>query len=256
MEWNEMESKYFNKELNDFLRSYGHKLVLIYSITQMPQHAKTTHGYLELILGSMFSGKTSYLLDIHKKSVFCDIPIAVINYAGDTRYSSSPMLSTHDKQMIPCIMANTIYDAISDNLDIITDAETILINEGQFFPDIEEQVKALVEQTNKRVYVCGLDGDFERKPIGRLLQLIPFCDQVVKLKSLCSLCRDGTPGVFSFRTSNEVDQVIIGSSNYIPLCRACYHRETLKKSGASTSASGEGDGEGDGAGEVKNESTI
>ena len=148
-------------------------------------------------------------------------------------------------------MANTIYDAISDNLDIITDAETILINEGQFFPDIEEQVKALVEQTNKRVYVCGLDGDFERKPIGRLLQLIPFCDQVVKLKSLCSLCRDGTPGVFSFRTSNEVDQVIIGSSNYIPLCRACYHRETLKKTGASASAVG---GEGDG--EVKNESSL
>jgi len=232
MKWNGPDRKYFNKELNGILREYGYKLVLIYSITHMSENAKTPHGYLELILGSMFSGKTSYLLDIYKKSVYCNIPIAVINYAGDTRYSSEPMLSTHDKQMIPCIMANSIYDAISDNLDIITDAETILINEGQFFPDIEDQVKALVEQTNKRVYVCGLDGDFERKPMGRLLQLIPFCDQVVKLKSLCSLCRDGTPGVFSFRTSNEVDQVGIGTSNYIPLCRACYQRETLKKAGA------------------------
>jgi thymidine kinase len=177
----------------------------------------------------MFSGKTSYLLDIHKKCVFCNIPIAVINYAADKRYTTESMLSTHDKQMIPCIMANTLYDAISNNLETITSAETILINEGQFFPDIEEQVKILVEQSNKRVYVCGLDGDFERKPIGRLLQLIPFSDQVIKLKSLCSLCRDGTPGVFSFRTSNEVDQVVIGSSNYIPLCRGCYQRETMKK---------------------------
>ena len=157
--------------------------------------------------------------------MFCNIPIAVINYAADNRYTTESMLSTHDKQMIPCILANTLYDAISNNLELITTAETILINEGQFFPDIEEQVRVLVEQSHKRVYICGLDGDFERKPIGRLLQLIPFCDEVVKLKSLCSICRDGTPGIFSFRTTREMDQVVIGSSNYIPLCRKCYDRE-------------------------------
>ena len=188
-----------------------------------------THGYLELILGSMFSGKTSYLLDVYKKCVFCDIPVAVINYTADNRYTTEPMLSTHDKQMIPCILANTIRDAIHNNLETITRAETVLINEGQFFPDIEEQVKHLVDHLNKRVYICGLDGDFNRKPIGNLLQLVPFSDHITKLKSLCSLCRDGTPGVFSFRITNETDQVIIGSSNYIPLCRQCYQEETLKK---------------------------
>ena len=198
--------------------------------------ATQTHGYLELILGSMFSGKTSYLLDVYKKCVFCDIPVAVINYAADNRYTTEPMLSTHDKQMIPCILANTIQDAIQNNLESITRAETILINEGQFFPDIEEQVKHLVEHLNKRVYICGLDGDFERKPIGRLLQLIPFCDEVVKLKSLCSICRDGTPGIFSFRTTREMDQVIIGSSNYIPLCRKCYDREAAARAAAAAAA--------------------
>jgi thymidine kinase len=187
------------------------------------------HGYLELILGSMFSGKTSYLLDVYKKCVFCDIPVAVINYAADNRYTTEPMLSTHDKQMIPCILANTIQEAIQNNSETITRAETILINEGQFFLDIEEQVRLLVEQSNKRVYICGLDGDFERKPIGNLLQLVPFSDHIMKLKSLCSLCRDGTPGVFSFRTSREVDQVVIGSSNYIPLCRGCYQKESCRK---------------------------
>ena len=194
------------------------------------QHAigKPSVGYLELIVGSMFSGKTSYLLDIYKKCKFCDIPIAVINYADDARYSDT-MLSTHDKQMIPCIKAKTITDAIFDNLAEISAAEVILINEGQFFPDIEEQVQALVEKKQKRVYICGLDGDFERKPIGKLHNLIPFCDEIVKLKSLCSLCRDGTPGIFSFRTTHEVDQVVIGSSNYIPLCRKCYNSETEKK---------------------------
>ena len=187
------------------------------------------NGYLELILGSMFSGKTSYLLDVYKKCVFCNIPVAVINYAADNRYTSEPMMSTHDKQMIPCILANTIKEAIEANTEAIDSAETILINEGQFFQDIEEQVKVLVEQKNKRVYICGLDGDFERKPIGSLLQLVSFSDHITKLKSLCSLCRDGTPGVFSFRTSREVDQVVIGSSNYIPLCRGCYQKESSRK---------------------------
>ena len=177
----------------------------------------------------MFSGKTSYLLDVYKKCVFCNIPVAVINYAADNRYTNEAMLSTHDKQMIPCILASTISDAIANNTATITQAETILINEGQFFPDIEEQIKRLVELENKRVYICGLDGDFERKPIGNLLQLIPFSDNIIKLKSLCSLCRDGTPGVFSFRITNEKDQVVIGSSNYIPLCRECYQRESSKR---------------------------
>ena len=190
-----------------------------------PSSPSSASGYLELILGSMFSGKTSYLLEIYKKSIFCNIPIAVINYAADNRYTTESMMSTHDKQMIPCIMAHTIYDAISNNLELITSADIILINEGQFFPDIEEQVRILVEQSHKRVHICGLDGDFERKPIGKLLQLIPFCDEVIKLKSLCSICRDGTPGIFSFRTTREMDQVVIGSSNYIPLCRKCYDTE-------------------------------
>ena len=195
--------------------------------------APPNHGYLELIIGSMFSGKTSYLLEVYKKCVFCNIPVAVINFAADNRYTTEPMLSTHDKQMIPCILASTIEEAVKSNIDAIHKAETILINEGQFFPDIEEQVKQLVEVSNKRVYICGLDGDFERKPLGNLLQLVPFSDHIIKLKSLCSLCRDGTPGVFSFRTTNEKSQVVIGSSNYIPLCRKCYTREAEKKDGST-----------------------
>ena len=206
--------------------------VLSYYITRSPLFSMSaqTQGYLELILGSMFSGKTSYLLEVYKKCMFCNIPVAVINYAADNRYTTDAMLSTHDKKMIPCILANTIRDAIKDNTETIHRAETILINEGQFFSDIETEVKRLVECENKRVYICGLDGDFERKPIGSLLQLVPFSDNVLKLKSLCSLCRDGTPGVFSFRTTNEKNQVVIGSSNYIPLCRGCYEKEMRKKS--------------------------
>ena len=206
-----------------------------------PAASGSASGYLELILGSMFSGKTSYLLDVYKKCVFCNIPVAVINYAADNRYTTEPMLSTHDKQMIPCILANTIEEAIHNNQAAIHRAETILINEGQFFPDIDTEVRRLVERENKRVYICGLDGDFNRKPMGALLHLIPFSDHITKLKSLCSLCRDGTPGIFSFRITNETDQVIIGSSSYLPLCRGCYQRETRNKSGGGGGSGGGAD---------------
>lgn len=185
-------------------------------------------GYLEIILGSMYSGKTTYLLDLYKKYVFCHMPIVVINYADDVRYSDS-MLSSHDKNMIPCIRSNTISDAYKTHFQEINAADVILINEGQFFADIEEYVHIFVERLCKRVYICGLDGDFERKPIGKLLQLIPFCDEVIKLKSLCSICRNGTPGIFSFRITNEIEQFVIGASNYMPLCRTCYNDESAKR---------------------------
>ena len=72
---------------------------------------------------------------------------------------------------------------------------------------------------NKKIYVCGLDGDFQCKKFGQILDLIPLCDRVTKMTSLCSLCKDGTPGIFSKRISSEKKQTIVGSTNYIPVCR-------------------------------------
>jgi thymidine kinase len=79
----------------------------------------------------------------------------------------------------------------------------------------------------KKVYIAGLDGDFERKKFGALLDLIPLCDKVTKLTSLCSICKDGTPGIFSMRLTKEKEQMLIGNDNYIPVCRACYTSEKL-----------------------------
>ena len=181
-------------------------------------------GYLELILGPMFSGKTSKLLEIYDQYSFCNINIMVINYSGDSRYSET-MLSTHDKRMIPCIKADSISSIFE--YKYIKTTKVFLINEGQFFEDIE-LVKRLVDK-DKRVYICGLDGDFKRKKIGKLLDLIPYCDKVYKLKALCSDCKDGTNAIFSYRISNETDQVVIGSDNYIPLCRNCYKKRDSNK---------------------------
>jgi thymidine kinase len=75
---------------------------------------------------------------------------------------------------------------------------------------------------NKKVYICGLDGDFKQQKFGELLDLIPHCDKVEKLTALCSICKNGKKALFSHRISDETSQVVIGSINYVPLCRSCY----------------------------------
>ena len=192
-------------------------------------------AYLEIILGGMYAGKTSRLVEIYKQCKFCDISVAVINHSIDNRYDEE-LLSTHDHIKIPCIKTERLFDVWTDNIDMETNVEkvprirdkfkvasssVILINEGQFFPDLEEFVKILLSH-DKKIYICGLDGDFERKKFGQILDLIPLCDKVTKLTSLCSICKNGTPGIFSKRITSEKEQTVVGSDNYIPVCRKRY----------------------------------
>ncbi len=193
--------------------------------------SNNTDGYLELIIGPMFCGKTSKLLEIYKQCKFCNIPVTIINHSIDKRYHET-MVSTHDKIMAPCIQANKLSEiwlndnqvVDNDSYNLLKNSDVILINEGQFFSDLYEVVVDMLNK-NKRVYICGLDGDFERKKFGSVLDLIPLCDKVTKLTSLCSSCKDGTPGIFSMRLTNETEQTIVGSDNYIPVCRKCYNNK-------------------------------
>ena len=197
-------------------------------------------GYLELILGPMFSGKTSRLVELYNQCKFCNISVAVINHSIDNRYDEE-LLSTHDQIKIPCIKTEKLFDVwaerhisledeiqfiprIKDKFKVAT-SDVVLINEGQFFPDLFDFVNILLKE-DKKVYVCGLDGDFERKKFGQILDLIPLCDKINKLTSLCSLCKNGTPGIFSMRLTNEKTQTVVGSDNYIPVCRFCYDKKT------------------------------
>lgn len=191
-------------------------------------------GYLELIIGPMFSGKTSRIVEIYEQCKLLNIPVAVINHIIDNRYDDNE-LSTHDKIKIPCIKVNSltkIWKNESFNESIIyyfnlRKANVILINEGQFFEDLFDNVNDMVN-CGKKVYICGLDGDFNRKKFGSIIDLIPLCDKVTKLTSLCSLCKNGTPGIFSMRLTNEKEQTIVGSDNYIPVCRKCYNKNNNK----------------------------
>ncbi len=173
--------------------------------------------YLEIILGPMFSGKTTRIVELYHQFVEENMKVIAINFAKDTRYDDK-MISTHDRKMIPCVQCETLAPLLENGT--IANTDVVLINEGQFFPDIFDVVLALVERHHKKVYVCGLDGDFTRRKFGSLLDLIPYCDTVTKLRSNCKYC-DGA-AIFSHRVTNETAQLVIGSDNYVPLCRKCY----------------------------------
>lgn len=170
-------------------------------------------GYLEIILGPMFSGKTTELINTYYDFKDKNIGTTVVNFIDDQRYSTT-MLSSHDRKMIPCIQSRTLGELNESDLK-----EVILINEAQFFGDLFDfTLKCLNE--NKSVYLFGLDGDFKRNKFGQLLDLIPYCDRVSKKTAMCKSCN--SDAIFSHRISEEKDQVVIGSLNYIPLCRRCY----------------------------------
>jgi thymidine kinase len=170
----------------------------------------------------MFSGKTSKLLEIYEQCVLSNISVLVINHSSDLRYSDS-MLSTHNKKMIPCRLVEYLEHILEQDVS----EDVILINEGQFFDDLYEWVKKMVENYNKKIYVCGLDGDSRRKRFGQMLDLIPISDKVTKLRSLCAICKNGTKAPFTLRTTTtSEEQILIGSDDcYKPVCRECYSKK-------------------------------
>ena len=175
-------------------------------------------GYLKLILGPMFSGKTSELIRIYNRYSGPKIKkCCVINYEKDKRYDNEKM-STHNKVMIESYN----YEKLKDCMKHIKNYDVFLINEGQFFEDLVEIVNVLVNMHKKIVYVCGLDGDFKRKRFGTILDLIPNCDDIVKLKAICKKCKKND-AIFTHRLTHESEQTLIGVDNYTSYCRHCYN---------------------------------
>ena len=130
-----------------------------------------------------------------------NISTMVINYEEDNRYDST-LLSTHDKKMIPCVKILNLMDIVNTTEP---SEQVIIINEGQFFPDLEKFVKIMLTR-KKHIYVCGLDGDYQMKKFGQILDIIPLCNEVEKLSAICAKCKNGTKAYFTLRLTNEKDQ--------------------------------------------------
>ena len=176
-------------------------------------------GSIKIVLGCMFSGKTTEVINVYKKWFSISKKAVCINFEGDTRYGDDDKLYSHDLSTVECIKVSKLKDV---QIESILEGDIILINEGQFFSDLVEYCILWCEKYNKNIIVSGLDGDFQRKPFGPLLELIPYCDTVKKIHAFCKYCADGTHALFSWRISKENNQVVIGTNNYVAVCRKHY----------------------------------
>jgi len=168
---------------------------------------------IQLFLGPMYAGKTTLLMNLYKKHGGI-----ILDFSEKTCQEGHIM--NHDKQIAPCILLPCLQDIHSARNSIqkrFSTAQYIYINEAQFFPDLLEFVKRWEE---KDLYIFGLDGDFQRNPIGQILQIIPLCDKVEKLNGLCSRCKSRS--IFSKRIIADTRQILLDETAYIPLCRNCY----------------------------------
>jgi thymidine kinase len=173
-------------------------------------------GYLELILGPMFSGKSSRLIQIIRKYKILKKSILVIKPIIDNRYSNNSVIVTHDKITEDCVSRFKLSEVLDiDKYDVI------IIEEGQFFPDIYERV---IEWCKiKKVYVAGLVGDANKNLFGNLYLLFSHADEIVFLKAMCKFCGDGTPGIFSKKLiKNELVVEVGGDDMYQAVCREHY----------------------------------
>ena len=91
-----------------------------------------------------------------------------------------------------------------------------------FFEDLYDFTLLMLTKYKKYIYVCGLDGDFQRNKFGNILDIIPLCDEIIKLKAICNECKD--QALFTYRLGEEKEQKVIGVKNYVPLCRECYNK--------------------------------
>ena len=168
---------------------------------------------LEIIMGNMFSGKSTELIRRLKRHQAIGTSILVINSAKDDR-SKKDVLQTHDKSTFNCIKTNSL-----ETVDVPSDIKVIGIDECQFFTGLRDFVESCLNR-NIHVVLAGLDGDFMQQTFGELLSTVPLADQVLKLTALCMGCLDGTPGPFTKRTIDSKEQELNGASEcYKAVCR-------------------------------------
>jgi len=189
--------------------------------------ADPTHdGRIELIIGPMFSSKTSEMLSRVRRAALADQAAVIIKFRGDRRYDAAAVVATHadvrqasspETETIACmrvVPADTLSEVVVSEL-------VVGVDEGQFYPDLVECCERWATE-GRRVIVSALDADFARRPFGHVCNLIPLCEAVEKRNGVCMVCRR-RDSAFSQRIGQSTELVEIGArESYRTVCRQCY----------------------------------
>jgi thymidine kinase len=185
----------------------------------------TKSNYLKLIIGPMFSSKSTHLLEEINRYKHITKNIICVNHKTDkNRYNESEdVIKTHNMETYKSFMCNNLFE-FSEQKEY-KQADIVIIDEAQFFPDLYIFIEEELKTENKKVFiVAGLSGDINLKPIGQILQLIPLANEIKQLSAFCLECNDGTLANFTRRKGNENDTILVGGTElYEPVCRYHYH---------------------------------
>ena len=179
-------------------------------------------GSIEVITGSMFSGKTEELIRRLRRAQFAGLRTEIFKPALDNRYSESRVVSHDDNSII-----STPVDNPSAIILLAGDVDVVGIDEAQFFDSSVVDVCNQLADNGIRVLVAGLDMDFNGKPFGPMPALLSVAEYVTKVHAICVRC--GNLAQYSFRKSEETQVVMLGEKDlYEPLCRQCYNNAINK----------------------------
>ena len=175
-------------------------------------------GRIEVVCGSMFSGKTEELIRRIKRAVFARQRVEIFKPSIDTRYSEEEVVS-HDRNAI----RSTIVDTSASILLLASDVDVVGIDEAQFLDEGLVDVCNELANRGVRVIIAGLDMDFKGVPFGPMPALCAIADEVTKVHAICVKC--GALAYVSHRLVNEDKRVLLGEkAQYEPLCRECYRK--------------------------------
>jgi thymidine kinase len=173
-------------------------------------------GWIEVICGSMFSGKTEELMRRIRRAQIAKMDTIIFKPKVDDRYSSEHIVS-HNQMKLNSEIVETSDEILTGSQK----AEVIAIDEAQFFDDDIVEICKILAKQKKRVIVAGLDTDYRGEPFGPMPYLMCEADYVDKLRAICVKC--GNPATYTQRTSKDSQRVIIGETDiYEARCRNCY----------------------------------
>jgi thymidine kinase len=174
-------------------------------------------GSIEVICGSMFSGKTEELIRRLKRAQIAKLNVEIFKPKTDTRYDETAVVS-HDLNSIQ----STPVDSSAAILLLGTNTQVVGIDEAQFFDEDLPDVCNKLAQKGIRVIIAGLDMDFLGKPFGPMPALLAIAEHVTKVNAVCMQC--GSPAVYYYRTVANANKILLGEKDsYEPRCRICYH---------------------------------
>ncbi len=182
-----------------------------------PNISGERRGWIEVICGSMFSGKTEELIRRLKRAKIANLKVEIYKPAIDVRYDKTNVVS-HDSNFIH----STPIDNSQTILLMANEVDIVGIDEAQFFDDEITTVCEALALRGVRVIVAGLDMDYQGKPFGQMPRLLAIADFITKLHAICVKC--GHLANISYRKTAQEGQVVIGEMDiYEPRCRKCYN---------------------------------